>query len=409
MAAADIMEPALRETRAVAYFQTGKLEAALKDFNILTKDGAVERQPTILQYLTLTLARLGRSDEARASLAAYLLSNAPASTKPYMQILVPAWLGDMPEALRHLESAIKDASSDQDQLYNAACAAALCAQATAEKDSGQSQRFRNQALDLLQKLVDNGYRKADVLSQDPDFAILHGDPRFVSILSAIKTPGAFWAADREVTRGQFEAFINDATYAAAEKPAEWKGVESNYSPTADHPAQNVGWYDAVLYCNWLSLREGRTVSYKRTGTKEKGGYDDKEHDAWRVVPGATGYRLLREAEWESACRAGTTTEFSSGDDEGLLVAYCQMYPSKLTAVCGVKLPNASGVHDAHGNVWEWCEDHQVGRGSSRVYRGGCWGYDAALCRTAIRYTDVPTFRSNIIGFRLVPCQSSKLG
>ncbi|MCX7389069.1 MAG: SUMF1/EgtB/PvdO family nonheme iron enzyme [Planctomycetales bacterium] len=120
--------------------------------------------------------------------------------------------------------------------------------------------------------------------------------------------------------------------------------------------------------------------YERTGTKEKGGSDETLYDAWRVIPGATGYRLLHEAEWEYACRAGTSTVFSSGDDETLLVGYCQMYPSKLTAVCGEKLPNAWGLHDVHGNVWEWCADlFGESDGSIRVIRGGGWDDGAADC------------------------------
>ncbi len=205
------------------------------------------------------------------------------------------------------------------------------------------------------------------------------------------TPGEFWVADREVTRGQFEAFFNDAMYAVAEKPINWNGIDSGISPTADHPAQQVSWYDAVLYCNWLSRREGRPVCYERT---EQGSDDN---DAWRVNLGAAGYRLLREAEWEHACRAGTETEFSSGDDEGLLAAYCQMDPSKLTAVSGEKLPNAWGLHDTHGNVWECCEDFFS---SLRAGRGGGWTNGAASCQTAYRDAFEPTFRSSIIGFRL---------
>jgi|GEM_PF-3850688 len=78
-----------------------------------------------------------------------------------------------------------------------------------------------------------------------------------------------WVGDREVTRGQFEQFINDAKYAASEKPADWKGFDVQISPTADHSAQRVSWYDAVLYCNWLSLHEGFLPCYERTGSEEK--------------------------------------------------------------------------------------------------------------------------------------------
>jgi len=162
----------------------------------------------------------------------------------------------------------------------------------------------------------------------------------------------------------------------------------------------VSWYDAVLYCNWLSIQEGRSVCYERTGTKEKGGYDETEYDAWRIIPGGAGYRLPSDVEWEYACRVGTQTEYSSGNDESLLVRYCQMQPSKLTSVCSEKLPNAWGLHDVHGNVWEWCWHLYNAERSHRVLRGGSWTNDAAYCRTARRYTFEPTSRFTSLGFRL---------
>ena len=394
-AAAELEKPEILETRAIAYFHTGKLAEAFGDLNRLTKDGATERQPTILEHLTLTLARLGRADEAKSSLARYLQSDVPPSLKSYMQIQFPAWLGDIPEASRQLESAIKDGSSDLDTLYNVACAAALCAQATATRDPDPSRQFRIRAMDLLQKLVGLGYRDVDVLSQDPDFVVLHGEPRFASIISAMKNSGELWVADREVTRGQFEEFIHDANYAATKKPEDWVGVNQNVSPTADHPAQQVSWYDALLYCNWLSQREGLQPCHERSGTKQKIG--PKEYDAWRAVPGATGYRLLHAAEWAYACRAGTTTEFSSGDDEEVLVAYCQIFPSKLTATCGEKLPNAWGLHGMQGNVWEWCWD---GFSTFRFLRGGSFANKTSDARSAHRYGDQPAHRNGANGFRV---------
>ena len=409
-ATAELDKPEIRMERAIAHFQTGNRDRALEDLTFVMEHEPGEALPTVLMYRTLTLARLGRADDARQSLARYLEQEVPASYKSYMEILVPAWLGDMPEALRRLESASSDASTDQNTIYNLACAAARCAQATSAKDADQSQQFANRAIELLEGAVSRGYKNGKEAREDPDFAILHGDARFASILTEMdgvakqgKVDGEFWVGDREVTRGQFEEFMNDTQYAATEKPAEWKGVDTDISPTADHPAQSLSWYDTVMYCNWLSHREELIACYERTGTKEKSRFDEKEYDAWRLIPGSTGYRLLHEAEWEYACRAETSTEFSSGDDETLLVGYCQMYPSKLTSVCGEKLTNSWGLHDVHGNVQEWCWELGIDERSTRsnrVRRGGSWFHGAADCRTTDSNTVAPAYRGSNSGFRL---------
>ena len=148
-------------------------------------------------------------------------------------------------------------------------------------------------------------------------------------------------------------------------------------------------YDAIKFCNWLSIQEGRSVCYERTGTKEKSGYNNEEQEAWRCTTGGTGYRLLFDGEWEFACRAGAETLYTSGDDETLLVIYSQMYPSQKTSVCGEKLPNAWGLHDMHGNVQEWCWDmHPMSKpGDQSVFyvsRGGWYGRDATSCSAVIR-------------------------
>ncbi|MBU6238839.1 MAG: SUMF1/EgtB/PvdO family nonheme iron enzyme [Planctomycetes bacterium] len=91
---------------------------------------------------------------------------------------------------------------------------------------------------------------------------------------------------------------------------------------------------------------------------------------------------------------------SIGSDESLLAASCQMFPSKLASRCGKKLPNAWGLFDMHGNVWEWCWDLYDSEGSVRVSRGGSWLYEAAICRSAYRCGYVPPHRSIRIGFRV---------
>ncbi|MEO2017005.1 MAG: SUMF1/EgtB/PvdO family nonheme iron enzyme, partial [Fuerstiella sp.] len=80
---------------------------------------------------------------------------------------------------------------------------------------------------------------------------------------------SFLLADSEVTRAQFQQFIDDPEYSDTEKPTDWEGADELYSPTEQHPVQEVNWYDAVLFCNWLSGVEGLTPCYERAGEKRK--------------------------------------------------------------------------------------------------------------------------------------------
>lgn len=415
--AAELDKPQIRMQSAIAYFQIGNLDHALEDLTFLMEHDPGEAMSTVLQYRTLTLARMGRAGDARQSLATYLEQEVPASYKTFMEIVVAAWLGDTADAWQQLVKATGDSSVDPMVMYNFACAAAISAQATSLKEAGQSQQFANWAIELLEEYASRGYKNGKLVREDPDFAILHGDLRFTSILELMEEHrqihNEIWVGDREVTRGQFEQFMNDAQCAATEKPAEWKSINTWNSPTSEHPAL-VNWYDAILYCNWLSLREGFLPCYERTGTKESSirSINGPEYDAWRQVPGATGYRMLDEAEWEYVCRAGTTTNYSSGDDESLLVSYCQMYPSKATALCGEKFPNAWGLHDVHGNVMEWCWDYyEYGYktvGWERVLRGGYYSVVASNCQSARRHADDPASNSHY-GFRLaLSSQSGQL-
>ena len=223
---------------------------------------------------------------------------------------------------------------------------------------------------------------------------------------------AFLLSDREISVGQFQQFISDANYPTGEKPEKWPGADARVSPTPDHPVQQVNWYDAVLFCNWLSRKEGRSACYERTGKKEKL-QQNVEHDAWRLVADATGYRLPTEAEWEYSCRAGTTTEFASGSDEEMLRRYAVFQASR-AASAGSKLPNAWGLFDMHGNVWEWCWDGYEKYDAKspavdptgaaglpvRVIRGGGWGRTADYARASNRNRVTPEYRNIILGFRV---------
>jgi len=200
--------------------------------------------------------------------------------------------------------------------------------------------------------------------------------------------GDFAMCRYAVTVGEYLAFASDTGKA-------YQGDRSSRLPAVD-----VSWDDAVAYCDWLSKRRGGL------------------------------YRLPTEAEWEYACRAGTTTPFSTGENLTTDQAnYNGDYPyrdypkgeyrGKTVSVDSFE-PNGYGLYNMHGNVWEWCGDgyyenyyeecRKQGvvenpqgptKGSYRVLRGGCWDDSAQYCRSAYRYNSSPGYRTNNVGFRLV--------
>jgi len=240
-------------------------------------------------------------------------------------------------------------------------------------------------------------------------------------VQTVQLTRAFFLSDREISVGQFQQFISDANYPNGDKPEKWPGAEAQISPTSDHPVQHLNWYDAVLFCNWLSRKEGRAPCYERTGEKEKSRINQNqevEHDKWRLVSSGTGYRLPTEAEWEYACRAGTTTEYASGGDDEMLRKYA-VFDVSHTASGGSKLPNGWGLFDMHGNVWEWCWDGYADYDAKspavdptgaagvpdRVFRGGSWFRTAGDTRASYRYGGTPVIRVNDLGFRVARGQS----
>lgn len=196
-------------------------------------------------------------------------------------------------------------------------------------------------------------------------------------------------ADREVTMEQFLRFLDDEKWAGKDKPLGWlqlrsdiwaeikKGVSQGGS---DLPLNQVNWFDAVLYCNWLSSKEGLPWAYARTDAKWK------EYDQWRCDPTAAGYRLPTELEWEYACRAGTISDFCFGNDhEQWLSAYAwyEKNSAQHSWAGGLKLPNGWGFFDMHGNQWEWCGAARAESGPpagesalESVLRGGAFRYPA---------------------------------
>ncbi|MCA9092972.1 MAG: SUMF1/EgtB/PvdO family nonheme iron enzyme [Planctomycetaceae bacterium] len=242
----------------------------------------------------------------------------------------------------------------------------------------------------------------------------------------VRLTRAFYLGMHEVTRGEFRNFVESESYRteaetdgsgglgndgfeSRQKPEyNWKNTGSGFGQTDVHPVVNVSWNDAVKFCEWLSRKEG-----------------DK-------------YRLPTEAEWEYACRAGTKGRYASGNEPEELAkigniadaTLRQKYSARklfetaiksedgyaFTAPVGSFLPNAFGLSDMHGNVWELCLDwydksyylsspvvNPLGpsSGSDRVLRGGSWSDGPVFCRSASRLDFQPWHRNFNQGFRVV--------
>ncbi len=243
----------------------------------------------------------------------------------------------------------------------------------------------------------------------------------------VRITKSFYLGTYHVTRGQFRQFVADTAYKTdaekGEKPGAWGwnpdkkefGFNEKYSwrnagfeQTDEHPVVNVSWNDAVEFCNWLSKKESKT------------------------------YRLPTEAEWEFACRAGTTTRYYSGDDPETLAKVGNVadaaakakfpewkYTIKandgyvFTAPVGKFKPNAFGLYDMHGNAWQWCADWYGAEyyaespaddptgpdtGDDRVLRGGSWGRGPVSSRSARRFGFAPDDRDYVTGFRVARTQ-----
>ncbi len=208
----------------------------------------------------------------------------------------------------------------------------------------------------------------------------------------------FYLGVTEVTQGQWRAVMG-------ENPSRFRACGDSC------PVEMVSWRDAVIFCNRLSELEGLRAAYAT----------EKTVTNWDAT--ADGYRLPTEAEWEYACRAGTTSPFWTGDCLSTGQAnYNGNHPlegcpkgenRERTVVVGSFEPNAWGLHDMHGNVWEWCWDRYGPYpstpvvdpsgpkwGSSRVLRGGGWHYHAFCSRSANRDDGGPDMHYIMVGFRL---------
>ncbi|MEU3748355.1 MULTISPECIES: formylglycine-generating enzyme family protein [Streptomyces] len=160
------------------------------------------------------------------------------------------------------------------------------------------------------------------------------------------------------------------------------------------PVEGVSWGDAIRFCNALSGREGLTPAYR---IPDGGPDGDQGGVAWDRD--ADGYRLPTEAEWEHACRAGTTEARYGPLDE---IAWHRGNSGDRLHETGGRRPNAWGLHDMLGNVWEWCWDVYDAEvyASYRVLRGGGWFDERWSCRASVRRRSHPTLRIDDVGFRI---------
>jgi formylglycine-generating enzyme required for sulfatase activity len=160
-----------------------------------------------------------------------------------------------------------------------------------------------------------------------------------------------------------------------------------YGRDGRRPAESVSWFDAVRFCNERSLAEGHAPAYRIEG----------DEVSWERAAG--GYRLPTEAEWEHACRAGTTGPRYGDLDE---IGWYRGNSGERPHDVGRKRPNAWGLHDMIGNVWDWCWDRYDPQvyGEYRVLRGGGWFDEHWSCRASVRRRSHPDLRIDDVGFRL---------
>lgn len=168
-------------------------------------------------------------------------------------------------------------------------------------------------------------------------------------------------------------------------------MQKTLEPTDDPqtPVVEVSWNDAIAFCNLLSQHSGLKGCYSVSEDGESVTCD------WE----ADGYRLPTEAEWQHACKAGTGGYRYGEIDE---IAWYRDNSEGMVHGVGKKLPNAWGLYDMLGNVWEWCWDlYDVEvYGTYRLFRGGSWAEEERGCGATCRRRSHPTFRIDDLGFRL---------
>ncbi len=225
---------------------------------------------------------------------------------------------------------------------------------------------------------------------------------------------SLYMSDHVVTRGEYKAVMES-------DPSEAKAYDKDGNElTGDdnvknNPVNNISWYDALVYCNTLSIKEGLTPCYAiggKTDPSKWGAVPTGNDSTWNAATcdsKANGYRLPTEAEWECAARGGGESYTYAGSNDVDDVAW---YNTNGTRDVKTKKANAYGLYDMSGNVWEWCwdwygsissgtPDAGPASGSYRCQRGGSWYDSASSARVVRRSSDGPYNRGSSYGFRLV--------
>jgi len=251
------------------------------------------------------------------------------------------------------------------------------------------------------------------------------------------TLSSFYMGKYEVTQEQWEAIMGN-------NPSRFNDSPEDGEVQGKRPVEQVSWYDTLVFCNKLSMKEGLSPAYRISGSTDPAFwvtlYDNYQSignaetwDAVEIVAGSNGYRLPTEAQWEYAARGGNGSPgnytYSGSNNIDTVAWYGANYGNyggnsdQMTHEVGKKIPNGLGLYDMSGNVWELCWDWYnnyssekqtdpmgAAAGHGRVLRGGSWNNGASYARSSVRSyvepydwinSDFPSTGSSYVGFRLI--------